>query len=357
MMKFRDPVFIHSMFRAGSTWLFNAFRIAGNGDSYYCYKEPFHENLLLLNNNPDALIRDPKPTNQLLRHPILGRPYFLEFHAISGSLRGLFRESFSVSEFFAKDENLPEDQKFYVTALINHAKSRPVLQFCRSSGRMRAMQNLFDGLHIHLWREPRSQWWSYKVADYFDTVTQRFYASVKIPDVLLALKKQWDVDGAVLGFLPTRANYAVFYGIWLYSWLQARQRMHVDVCIDRLAFDPDYRKKICMELAAHGITDVELGGCSINTLSLEDSEVDFYVEIEESIHRLFELHNYSQDEIGEMKRIVEIIRGFGDKESAPACSPIRAITLRYMERGTILNHAVKEVIKIKSQANPAPSVS
>jgi hypothetical protein len=326
------PIFIHSMFRTGSTWLFDIFRRAGGGASYFCYQEPFHESLLALNDNPAALLGDPVLTNHLLRHPSLDKPYFWEFHEISESLRGLFRPSFTTSAFFSEnDEHIAEDQALYIDALLNHAKARPVLQFCRSSGRMRAMRKQFNGLHIHLWREPRSQWWSYKVTDYFDLVTQKIYASAWIPDVLIALRGQWGIDGATPKCLPPRVNYAAFYGLWLYSWMQAHHRMQIDVCIDQLAMDSSYHAKVVGELKGHCVPDVSLKGCKISTISLTDSELDFYVEIEESVHQLFLQHKYDLGEINEATRIIENINSLNDKTSARTSAPVRATALRLME--------------------------
>ncbi|MGC2164756.1 MAG: hypothetical protein WA632_01940, partial [Gallionella sp.] len=155
------PIFIHSFFRAGSTYLFNVFRRSDHG--YWCYQEPEHEMLSHLNDNADELLKFGVDITCDLRHPTLIEPYFWEFCQIKDSLTGLFKKSFSYDNYFENPTKpLPEDQRKYFETLISAAKGRPVLQFCRSAGRIGAINNSFGGIHIHLWRDPRNQWWSFK---------------------------------------------------------------------------------------------------------------------------------------------------------------------------------------------------
>ena len=79
-----DPVFIHSLWRAGSTYLFSVFRRSNAG--YWCYQEPVHEIALLAKDNPENLLSYNGEKMQALRHPPLAASYFLElYEADSGT--------------------------------------------------------------------------------------------------------------------------------------------------------------------------------------------------------------------------------------------------------------------------------
>ena len=71
-----SPIFIHSLFRSGSTYLFNVFRRTGN---YWCYQEPENEWLLELDNKPEALLAVTTNNGGNIHHPDIGKPYFWQF--------------------------------------------------------------------------------------------------------------------------------------------------------------------------------------------------------------------------------------------------------------------------------------
>ena len=66
-----EPVFIHSLFRAGSTYLFNCFRRSPFG--YWCYQEPLNEYLVNAVNMPGKLLELHEENATHLRHPKLER--------------------------------------------------------------------------------------------------------------------------------------------------------------------------------------------------------------------------------------------------------------------------------------------
>ena len=72
-----SPIFIHSLFRSGSTYIFNVFRDSEAG--YWCYQEPLNEHLLFASDAPEKLLEIDKQTASHLRHPVLKKPYFDEF--------------------------------------------------------------------------------------------------------------------------------------------------------------------------------------------------------------------------------------------------------------------------------------
>ena len=183
-----DPIFVHSLFRSGSTYVFNAFRRSTAG--YWCYQEPLNEYVRHVASAPERLLEIDGHDASLLRHPLLERPYFWEFYQVRNAIAALFRKEFSYDGFFmAADNPSFGDLTGYLQRLIDSAKGRPFLQCCRTFGRLAALRDTLGGTHIHLWRNPHDQWWSYQVGDYFDAATQLIYNAADLPTTLAAAKE------------------------------------------------------------------------------------------------------------------------------------------------------------------------
>ncbi len=67
-MKQNQPVFIHSLFRAGSTYIFKLFRESPAG--YTAYQEPLHEVLIFAAKEPINLCHLTHTSPSLLLHPL-----------------------------------------------------------------------------------------------------------------------------------------------------------------------------------------------------------------------------------------------------------------------------------------------
>jgi hypothetical protein len=181
------PIFVHSLFRSGSTYLFEVFRRSPAG--YWCYQEPLNEHLRHAADAPDRLLEISSRDSSLLRHPTLDKPYFWEFYQVRGAIAPLFRKELSYDGFFAT----PDSSSFrnlvsYLRGLIDSAQGRPFFQCCRTTGRSGALREALAGTHIHLWRNPHDQWWSYQVGDYFNATTQRIFNAADLPPPLVAVK-------------------------------------------------------------------------------------------------------------------------------------------------------------------------
>lgn len=300
------PIFLHSLFRTGSTYFFTLFRRTG---CYWCYQEPLHEQLNNLNTNPDALLTFSNDEAIKLRHPVLDKPYFWEFYEIKDVLKGLFKKNFSYDDYFidAENINLPDDQVAYFTTLISEARGIPMLQLCRSSGRANAMKRSLGGVHLHLWREPRSQWWSYKTIDYFDITTHLIYNSNNLPEILQAIKDccgiapfHGDAVRAELFFAKThplnfRQSYFAFYALWLYSRLALQRVADVEISVDRLVHDMNYHQRIMDQLCKIGIQGIDLSECNMPIMLLSGEELDFYRGTEAQVRELFRQYGYVAD--------------------------------------------------------------
>jgi hypothetical protein len=285
LMPAAQPIFVHGLFRSASTYFFHKFRSI---ESFCCYEEPFNESLAALNHSWRHYRLLASPNAPGLRHPRLDRPYFYEFWEGRGHLQGLFRRSFAYRHYFVRDGRLPPAQQRWVSAIIEHAPARPLLQFCRSSGRIAALRALYGGTHVHLWREPRAQWWSYKTADYFDSVSRRIYRSKDLPEALHALRRLVHIPRSRFRHLQPRENYLIFYGLWLDAWLRLSEHSDLSISIDHIAVHPEQNRECSRRLT-------ELVGCPIDLSDIRASgmvfapeEEPFYRDVEETVTQLFE---------------------------------------------------------------------
>ena len=156
------PVFLHSSFRTGSTWLWQKLRGAPTTLAFY---EIFHETLATLSVNDTRTLN---ATRWNSRHPA-GCPYFLEFMPLlepRGGVAG-FDASMSYDSFIpdgGPDGELRSIEKAYVDRLVATAWSKkriPVLSCTRSLGRARALKRAVPGRTIVLHRNLFHQWSSY----------------------------------------------------------------------------------------------------------------------------------------------------------------------------------------------------
>lgn len=340
------PIFIHSLFRAGSTYLFNVFRRSDL--SYWCYQEPEHEFLIHLNDDADELLKTGSDLARELRHPALSKPYFWEFHQVNEVLSGLFQKSFSYDDFFvAASSGLPEDQSRYFGLLIGTAKGLPVLQFCRSAGRIGALKETFGGRHIHLWREPRNQWWSFKIHNYFDLTVQLTYNARGLPPVLKEARHlcgivefhsddiEEEFEHARKHPLGAAANYFAFYALWLYAYLEGEKYADVTISIDRLSIDKAYQEKILQSLALLAIDGLDFSDCSIPRTVFTEDESNFYTNIEHQVQGLFLSHGYNKFHLDEATATREAILKLPEgMQPDPLRDAMRAreMALRYLDQ-------------------------
>ena len=280
------PIFIHSLFRAASTYFFGKFRALGHRVT--CYQEPFNEALVALNRpaRQQRLLMPPECST--LRHPPLDKPYFYEFWTRRRYLQGLFRRAFAYSEYFTDSVGrLSEEQVTYVSALIECAGARTVLQCCRSSGRWRALRENFGGVHVYLWREPRIQWWSYKAAGYFDNVSRRIYRSLNLPRSLRVLGALTDIGIQQIRHLSPRDNYLMFYGLWFDSWLRLRWDADLSINLDAIGGSATRSAECARALSDVTDLSIDLADVRLAGMVFTPQEQDFYGEIEHAVHEIF----------------------------------------------------------------------
>lgn len=300
------PIFVHSLFRSGSTFLFGVFRRSTEG--YWCYQEPLNEHLRHVADAPERLLEIHWRAGSLLRHPNLDKPYFWEFYQVRDAIATLFRKEFSYDGFFMTREDPSfRDLMVYLQALIDNANGRPFFQCCRTTGRVAALRDTFDGTQIHLWRNPHDQWWSYQVGDYFDATTQLIFNAADLPAPLAAVRAFCGIAGfhdrdiekelahARHHRLPAREDYVSFYALWLYSMLACESAADLSVNIDALSTSSAYRQHILDTLARAGIEGVDLSDCDIARAPFGVADLAFFTEAEDRVHGIFRDHGIASE--------------------------------------------------------------
>lgn len=267
----KSPIFIHSLFRSGSTYVFNVFRRTAG---YWCYQEPLHEITYFSRENPQGLQADQGDEKaKLLRHPNLDQSYFLELIETWPAWRDSVQGRYIYDAYFSKNER--ESGIQFWKSLIGAAKGRPVFQECRTSGRIKAIKQALGGSHIYLWRNPWDQWWSYKVNGYFDTINQLIAHASQPPAPLrvmlaalgLPRYESNDLSGSLAFYgerpLTSEQSYLIFYMLWCLALKEGGGAADLLLNIDRLSESATYQDEVQTELSRMGI----------NSISFADSRV------------------------------------------------------------------------------------
>lgn len=143
------PVFITGRFRSGSTLLWNIFRSVPGCNAFY---EPCHDLLLThieCNTTPQ-------------QSHVGVSSYWDEYRPILEGLRRWHRLEFGFKNLYLEAEDLFTEFEDYIRFLLNSCGHlRPVLQFNRVDFRLPWLRKMFpDAAIIHLFRNPRDQWYS-----------------------------------------------------------------------------------------------------------------------------------------------------------------------------------------------------
>jgi hypothetical protein len=236
------PLFIHSGFRASSTWFWSKVRADPNCMAFY---EPFNEQLAHLSHRT---LFKARAENWRSHHPD-GKPYMLEY-------AGMLTESEGVPHFPAErwpgdkfigqkgvNGPLDEDVEVYTQTLIGQAHGSgliPVLSCCRTLGRVAGLRTRFGGSHILLIRNLFHQWNSFAGQANFDNFyfLDMLFRSMELRDrddfIGFATRVCGYQDAQSLQdwVSPLRFNmlFCYFVGFHLYFHLLARR--HVDMVVD-----------------------------------------------------------------------------------------------------------------------------
>ena len=308
-----SPIFIHSLFRAGSTYIFNVFRRSSY--QYWCYQEPLNEYITFAYSAPEKLLQIHKQAVEYLRHPELDKPYFYEFYAISKDIGDSLKRNLPYDSYFSPKEDDLLALSQYFDCLISKSQGRPVLQCCRTSGRVKNLISRFGGTHVFLWRNPWDQWWSYRVG--FDRYNLWILNSHTLPNFLKAIKSElclpefhdldlfleYDFFDSIR--LSPRDSYKLFFGLWCHAMLEAEPACNFSISIDMLSNSRSYRSKILNQFSELGIDSntLDLNDCDVPVGVYGSEDVDFFEPIENSVYSLLVEHGYNNAQIEQIKRI------------------------------------------------------
>ncbi len=355
----QNPIFIHSLFRSGSTWLFERFR--ASSAMYWCYQEPYHEALITLNTNPEALLSFSETTARELRHPNMKAPYFQEFYVIREELKGKFDKAISYDSFF--DPLACPAFESYTEALIHHAKGRPVLQCCRSFGRVPFLKTAFPGTHILLWRDPISQWLSYQINDYFDITSLAILNAINPPEIIRLLRSEiglnevraegfYEEYSTLLKFpIDSKQRYQIFFALWLYHMIHNFPLCDMDMNVDQLTQDPEYTEYQKDEFNKLGISAVNITQCMMPATVLSKTDEAYFQMLENWVVNLFQQAGYAAETIEQALQQRQVQRPnpkYHKKSLVEGASRARVMAYRYADR---LSEALKENNQLLAQLN------
>jgi len=294
----KKPVFIHSLFRTGSTYLWNKFRQHGG---YWCYYEPLNQVLAKIDTQNLLTWAYDTNTSGRLRHPAIDKYHLWEYKdlLIPGQTGvPYFKKSFSFDDFCNNDEN--PDQKKYIDFLLRGAGDKtPLLQFNRTALRIRWFKTHYpDVIHIYLARNPRHQFHSYlsmlrsekldifltmdlltasinRNSQYFKPLAERIplceYHFGSFEDERL-------VYSHLLPLYSDKEKYYIFYFTWFSALLENALHNDFILNIDLLSADPGYRRKVMERFEALDIRGIDFEDAAIGKY---DSDPIPAVDIEE----------------------------------------------------------------------------
>lgn len=311
-----STVFVHSLFRSGSTYLFGVFRRSGAG--YWCYQEPLHEAPLHAKVCPEALLHYDTKGSIDLRHPRLDRPYYQELYDVFEAWRDVLAKEAIYDRCFVCDET--DAAVSFFRALIDAATGVPVIQECRTSWRIRGLKRALGGAHIFLWRNPWDQWWSYQINDYFDAATMLFINAREHPQAIAEFRNEIGfqnfhaehIEDELAHFAswpePPHVRYQAFYILWCFALQEGRSYADKLVNIDRLSEDHTYRETIAQHFYSMGMRQLDFSDCRTPQAAYGAQDIAFFREQEDKVHDILLRSGWSRNQLDSLTNLREQYR-------------------------------------------------
>ncbi len=300
------PIFIHALFRTGSTYVWNKFRQL---PGYVCYYEPFHQLLggVTVDNVQDVLTRNFKAAG----HPELDRHYLYEYETLlRPGIPGVpfFRKELSFDWFCQAGSEADSEQKKYIDFLIQASGPRvPLFQFNRTALRSAWFKAAYPrSLNIYLHRDPRDQWQSYAALR-----ERTGYDAFFLMDIIAMSKnREHDLIRPLWDALPLlkfdssdyadeesfyrvlsqayeeKEKYFIFYYLWLLALLE--NATHADMLwdINALSADHAYRAGVQRWLGGKKAGSLDFSDCHITRYSAFPLPPEAMAAIEDQVQGL-----------------------------------------------------------------------
>lgn len=292
-----EIVFVHSLFRSGSTYFYNVLK---RNIQLNVYHEPFHEVIAELSSAWDGLHERAAYLKEKLRHDFLEGSYFDEYSKILPSIKEKFDSGMSYDLFFMDENQDSKALKAYIDTLNDVSSHRSVFQCTRTIGRIKWLKSNYESKHIFLLRNPWDQWYSYRVDKYISLTPQLIYSQPKFPSVLKRIVMAYGYTplpgsnlSAQLNYcyshpVTPEVDYALFFGLWLYSFVVAKMECDFVFSMDEISLDKMARDSAQASLSGIGLKSVDLHDCKLHRTYFDKGEREFYKDIEESILNIFE---------------------------------------------------------------------
>lgn len=186
----RAPVFLHAMWRTGSSYLQSRFE---EDPSRLCFYEPFNGEIGSARKRALAA-RDYATKRDALRHPAVEGGYFGRYEqADPASGLPLWRLAHPRLPLHDVYNGLSPQGLALLQGcqrLAARQGRQPVFGFCHSGLQIEAMRQALGGLHLYLWRDSRDQFYSYgpRDNDFFCAATAlQLLASARLRPLALQL--------------------------------------------------------------------------------------------------------------------------------------------------------------------------
>jgi hypothetical protein len=260
-IKEKNFIFLHSLFRTGSTYIWSKFR---KQKYITCYYEPLNEQLL-----EEERAFEYK-TAESLKHPFVEQNYFLEYSNKAKCTR-IMKSKLVIDEF--AHVNSGRRLKKYIDCLAKSTESQYIIfQFNRTALRVGWFKQIYQNntTNIYLYRNHRDQWKSIfeqfrKGNPYFLIISlmivsrNLWHNYIKPIDSLVHIPRLAGIKGKTekekfgliynwfyeyIHYLAIEEHYLIYYYLWLIC-LQYNNKI-ADICIDmtKLNKESSYREDI-----------------------------------------------------------------------------------------------------------------
>lgn len=243
--KEEQAVLVTARFRSGSTLLWNLFRAMDEVTAYY---EPFNERRWFDTSERGSRV---DPTHLHITD------YWREYDGLE-ELGRYYRDEWTRLHLLMEPADWDPNMRAYIRALIEHAPSRPVLQFNRIDLRLPWLRYQFPKARIvHLYRHPRDQWMSMlggsdafpatgRVEDF--TPHDRYY--------LLRWCRDLKHHFPFLDEAQAEHPYALHYSLWRLSYVYGLHYADYSIAFEELVSHPE--RVLTGLLADLGFTGVSI---------------------------------------------------------------------------------------------------
>ena len=308
-----SPIFIHSLFRAGSTYLFSRLRRC---DTLFCYYESMHELVAWASEDVARLELERRSDKmQQLHHPVLDADYFDELKQVWPAWQNRLAPMTVYGGYFAET---PADagQEFF-EALCAVSPRQPVFSECRTAGRISALKRGVGGHHAYLWRNPHDQWWSYQIDPYFDAASRIIAHADPLPAPLAELLRSMGCPRApessfseardYYDLRPASAvdSYTWFYGLWLFTLDHALENADLLINIDSLSGSPNHQDAVVRALAEWGARDIDLSDAASPAAHYSDEELEVFSAAEARVHEIFAQLGWESEQLEQLRALRE----------------------------------------------------